>query len=395
MPYSWEIQPNQNQPNQPQQSFINKVGSFLGGAVKSISQPLVSGVGSAVRSIEATPKLLDALGDSIVGNTQKATSNLTQANQIMVKPIFGQPTLQGMSSKQALRTAAKTASFLAPEYLAGPIVKGAVGGCLFGVGDSAEHNQHIGQIVASGVVGSVGGAVVGKLLDQIFNGSSAAQDLTNATNSRESVANESVQSMDSILSKVKTYQIDLGKAFANQASQLEQTAPGLRLNLTNEQIDALTALKENKSFALPDYLQKGTSDIRIGSQYVDLGRMNPTLAAQLQQEIAKAGGQTSVSLTPTQTQDLITQLDKSTFRQMANGTLQVDQQRIAITNEIKQAAQQAFGDQWQNIYSRYAQGRSAINAISDFAKIGKNLTATDKNKALQQILKLSETPEGQ
>lgn len=397
MPYSWEQSNEADQPQnqQPNQSFLGKVGNFVGSTIKSTVQPFVSGIGSGVRSIEATPKLASAIGDKLIGNEQNYASNLSQAQDIMARPIFGDQTLQGMNTKEALGTAAKTASFLAPELHTGVVGTGAIGGGLFGAGEAAQNNQSTGKIVASGAVGALGGAAVGKILDHVFNGSAAGREFISAQGARQGAADEGVQSMDSIINQVRDYKSRLGQEFAQGAAELEQKAPDLRLNLSNEQMDALNSLKESKVFSLPDYLQKSNTEISIGGKPVDLGRMNPNLAAQLKGEITKAGGETSISLTPTQAQDLITQLDKSTFRPMADGSLQIDQQRVGLTNEIKAAANQAFGKDWQEIYANYAKGRGAIDSISDFVKIGKNLTASDKNKALNQVLRLSQTPEGQ
>lgn len=190
-----------------------------------------------------------------------------------------------------------------------------------------------------------------------------------ATTAREIASQQAVSSVKNIHSSVGDFKSDLGTSFREGAQNIEKTNPNLKLALTPEQELSLSQLKDTKSFALPDYLKTTNTPEDIS----DI--------------------QTSHQLSPTQAQDLITQLNNSTFSDRVSG-LGVDQSKIGLTNEIKSAASKAFGSDWDKVYGDYAKGKDALDKISDIVKFNKNSTASDFNKSLKRINQLSSTPEG-
>ncbi len=215
--------------------------------------------------------------------------------------------------------------------------------------------------------------------------------LQGAQQAREAVVPQAVEGVKTINKQVGAYKASLGEQFASDAAKIEKTNPDLKLNLTNDQLKTLNSLKEGKNFVLPKSIDANIPDISVGGKEVNLG---PNVQNQLQNEIGKTGAQTSVSLSPTQAQDLIRELNRSTFKEAADGTRQIDQQRIGITNEIKNAANETFGKSWQDIYSKYAEGRTAIDKIDNLVNLDPKATPEEINGQLTGILKLSKTPEG-
>lgn len=278
---------------------------------------------------------------------------------------------------------------------AAPVLQRPLGAAVGGVSNAISDNPDVqnfaqsgvGQATANvagavaqgaGVVGTVGGAMetikgTSNIWDKAYNSPSA---IDVASQARDSAAQSGVSSLQEMTGQVGDFKNDLGTSFRQGAENIEKTNPDMKLTLSHDQIDALNTLKNNKSFSLPDYLKKtspgfGSSDIA---------------------DVEKGG----ISLTPTQAQDLITQLNKSTFTEKASG-LAVDQTKIGLTNEIKAGAKQAFGGEnspWSKVYSDYAKGSQAVEKISDIVNLDKNATPSDVNKSLSSILKLSKSPEG-
>ncbi len=166
----------QNQPSsQPQESLLGKIGSFAGGALKSISQPFVTAAGSAVRAIQATPQLF--------------SGNISGAEKTMESPIFGEKTAPAMNNKELLGSAAKAGSFLAPGLGLGAVATGAVGGALFSAGESATENKSGNEIAGAGLIGAIGGAVLGKVYSSVAGKVSGEGGYSSAVNSAEDIIN--------------------------------------------------------------------------------------------------------------------------------------------------------------------------------------------------------------
>ncbi len=110
--------------------------------------------------------------------------------------------------------------------------------------------------------------------------------------------------------------------------------------------------------------------------------------------ISDIGKGAEISLSPTDTQDLITQLNKNTYTPMADGSLRINQQIVDLTNSIKQSSSDAFGKQWDSLYSRYSKGISAVKQLKDIVNLDPQATASNLNSSINNILKLTKTPEG-
>lgn len=217
----------------------------------------------------------------------------------------------------------------------------------------------------------------------------AQENITNADQARQAATGPAVSGVKDINSKVSGFKTSLGQDFANGAAEVEKANPEVKLNLSNEQVQALNNLKENKNFSLPDKLDSEKNPFAGINVSKAFAEKNAGALADLQK-----GSQ--VSLSPTEAQNLITQLDRSTFKPDASSPsgFSTDQQRIGVTKDIKQAAQDAFGGPWKDVYSKYSQGRAAIDKIGDVVNLDQRATATDLNKQFTDIKKLSSTPEG-
>lgn len=277
-----------------------------------------------------------------------------------------------------------------------PIVQPTVGAATNSISDSVSNNPGVQKFamspagqktadvasgvstvsnIAGGVAGLQGGLeTAGNIWDKAYSSPTVDTALNTATQARDVAAQTGVNNLKNMTESVGDFKTDLGNTFRQGAVNIEKTNPNLRMTLSHDQIDALNTLKNNKSFHLPDYLTS----------------KSPSFGSNIQLGDIEKGG---ISLTPSQAQDLITQLNKSTFTEKASG-LGVDQNKIGLTNEIKDAASKVFGDQWKQIYSDYSKGANAIEKISDIINLDKDATASDVNKSLNSILKLGRTPEG-
>lgn len=234
-------------------------------------------------------------------------------------------------------------------------------------GQAEEPVANIAKDVG-GKVSSTINDTVGNIKDSLPTVGAKTSEAS-AVAARESAAQAGIKSLQDMTESVGDYKNDLGTSFKKGAADIEKNNPSLKLSLTKDQMSALNQLKDNKSFALPSYLKTDA----VPNSISDI--------------------ENSHQLSPTQAQDLITQLNRSTFTDRAGG-LGIDQSKVGLTNEIKSAASDAFGKDWQKVYGDYAKGANAVDKIGDIINIDKNATASDVNKNLNSILKLSKTPEG-
>jgi hypothetical protein len=386
---------NINSAPKPQFDGLKSFGDMGSNIANGFAAPFLKMIGSGVRSIQSIPTLFK-------GGNPLSVKNQQAAEAIQEKPILGQKTLQGSTNAENLGSAAQVASLLVPETSLGPIAGGAAAGLLQGGGAAAENpDASAGDIAKGAVIGGATGGALGaaaRFLPDWFSSLStgktatspvgeAEANLATASKAREAVASKAVDAYNSMVEQTSGFKSALGVNFRTAADELTRTSPDLKLHLSGTQIDALNVLKESKSFALPDYIEKTSNPLGSGSVSADFAAKN----ADKLSKISDAG---SVSLTPSQTQDLITQLNKGTFTAKASGQLAVNQQMIGVTNDIKAAASKAFGESWNKIYSDYAQGINAVQKIDDIVNLDKAATPSDMNKSMNSVLKLGETPEG-
>lgn len=213
--------------NEPQQSWLGKVGSFIGGAAKSMAQPFVSAVGSGLRSLQATPQLF--------------SGDFAGAQQTMQTPILGEKTFAGMNNKELIGSAAKAGSFLAGAVPGGAVVQGLVGGGLFGGGEAAQHNASGNEIIGGAVLGAAGGAVAGKVFSKLngyFKGGGASEEAVNAYNK--------------IVKDVTGNDSSLGQKFIEDAAHFTKTNPNATLQLNLKQVQVLEDLAARKGVQIPE-----------------------------------------------------------------------------------------------------------------------------------------------
>lgn len=341
--------------NNPLPPSQNSQPGFL---QKYITGPIKNAFSSGVGQIQqGASQIMSGQGNPIVQGTEgalKIGAGIVGAASSPLAPVIN-PTIGAgvnalggaIGSNPSLQKFAMSPAGETTAHVAGDLTNaGTIAGGILGAGETAD--------------------TVGNIWDKVYN---SPTNLKNATIARNAAATEGVNNLNQMSEQVGQYKSDLGTNFKAGAQAIEDSNPNLKLKLSSDQMDALQTLKNNKSFSLPNYL-------KVGATPEDL-----------------SGIHSQGSLTPTQAQDLITQLNKSTFTDKASG-LGVDQSKIGLTNEIKDAAKQQFGDEWSKVYSTYAKGANTVDSLHDIVNIKSDATPTDINKSLGSILKLHGTPEG-
>lgn len=243
-------------------------------------------------------------------------------------------------------------------------------------------------------------AQVQKMRDQGMTGAQIKTAI--AQMNREAVTSQAVQGTTDIQSGAKTAEKNLGADFGKIPAQIEATDPSLRYNLSQKDLSELNAIKEDRKFALPDYLnQDNNPQPNIAGQNLDTSKMNPAVRAQIEKATGQMQGETAKALTPTQTTDLIRQINSKVYNPV---TGEVDQRLIDLSNRIKSGAQSSFGhiiDEngesiWNKAYQNYSQGMGTIKDLKTVlgANPNKDLADISPNKLLEKINDLGKTPEG-
>lgn len=199
------------------------------------------------------------------------------------------------------------------------------------------------------------------------------QEIAQAQKEREAKAIPAVNARESIKESAETAKTSAWKELSGTAQSIEKENPELNQKIDvkpNGLYDQLTSLKGSKNFDLPDFIK------------------NPKFVRD------PVTGENIIKLTPTQSQELITELNRDLYKETSDGVKVKDQQRIDIANEIKKSAADTYGDAWTNAYAKYSTTRDAIDGISNLFDSGKKVTSGDANKTIENIQKLSSTPEG-
>lgn len=260
---------------------------------------------------------------------------------------------------------------VAAKALSGAKVGAAIGGT-GSLGSGLENGENAKDLVKTTALGAGTGAVLGSITGalpawfkslrsntvEVAKAQSALDDTVSA---RQAGAKDAVDAYNSMVEDVSGHKSSLGTQFEQGAKDLTEANPDVKLNLTTAQIQDLNDIRETKNFALPKSL---------------------------------SGNFTSTGLNPSETQDLITQLNKATFQRGSDGSLAADQRIVGLTNDIKSQAASSFGPKWSEIYSNYSKGINAVQKLDDVVNLDKSASASDQNKALKTIMNLSKTPEG-
>lgn len=362
-------------------NFFNNLSTHIASFGESVLSPVTKGIASGVRAIQATPNVIGAVGDAITGNQQSEQGNINAANQKMAQPLnMGlqngpQATMQGSTNAQNLGTAAQAASFLVPETSLGAISGGAVAGGLQAGGSAAENpNATAGGVAENTLGGAALGAGIGaaakyapEALQKVLpkqgetpTSNTNPYDIPTAQVARETASTNAVQGMNTMNQTVQSDLSQMGQEFKQRAQQIETNDPEKGMDIIKPVADELKSIKENAKFALPDFV----------------ANKDWTVA------------------TPTQAQDLITQLNRATFQAKASGEFAVNQQLIDLTNQIKNSASKSFGPEWDQTYSNYANGRSVLDKLDGIVNLDPKASPTDLMKQFNTIAKLHESPEG-
>ncbi len=280
-----------------------------------------------------------------------------------------------------------------------PVLQRPIGAAVGGVSDAISNSPAVQSFansgagkVASGIagtvaqganlVGTVGGGMAGA--EQIHGLATdhpifkSSTDLTSAEGDLNTASRQGVNAQKLMNTQAQVFNQGLGENFKNAGMQLQQTNPGLKMELPSDAVDALAEIKATKNFALPEDLLQTIPDIN------------------------KVENGSQLSLNPTDTQELIRQLNKATFSTKASGDLVVNQKLINLTNSIKNSAKEAFGtvtdaqgnSVWNKAYSDYATGKTALEKINDLVDVNSKSTSSDIQKTMNNITKLSKDPAG-
>ena len=224
---------------------------------------------------------------------------------------------------------------------------------------------------------------------------SSAPDVVAASDAAPlSKAEAAVQGAKTINTQVGTNLSTAGKQFASDATDLAKSNPDLKLNLTPEQVDSLNALRNTKTFTLPDSVRNAYDSTTAfgkaqGNIYTPSGTSASTPLADLNKFI-----ENPVSLDPVQTQDLLRELNRATYKQGADGLMVRDYSKVPLTNEIKASASQTFGKSWDDIYTKYSGVRSATDKIDNIVNLDPNANPADIEKQIKSITDLNKTSTG-
>lgn len=213
------------------------------------------------------------------------------------------------------------------------------------------------------------------------------KNLQEARQSREQATTNAVSGVNDLDTGIKSTTKTLGSNFGETMQKLQTANPENGLTISNKQVAELNALKENRDFNLPDNLDQENNPA-LGAANSKFGPIK--LSAKNLEELNAADNSGSVRLSHTQAQELLQELNRSTYRETPNG-LQVDNQRIGITKQIRQAASDAFGPKFDEAYSTYSKGIRAVKDLQREINLKSNVPL---DKTLARVTKLGEDPEG-
>ena len=343
---------------QPRDSLLGKIGSGILGLGKSLIQPLVSGAGSLVRSLQATPDLF--------------TGNLARANQVMQEPIFGEKTLQGMNNEEALGTAAKAASFLAPLVPGGVLVEGAVGGALQGGGQAAVENKSTDEVTGEATLGALGGAATAGVLSKVLPKVAPLLFRTAESGGAQDVA---LNAYETGRGDINGFQKAFQQEFVNGAKAIDEALPQSKVNLDVPELQELQQTAKTYGVKLPSSVK------------VDLTSEGGTMEGV---DLSKLKGMPIAELNAQDTQSLLTELGK---KRMSAGVVNGPVENMISTLHDK--ATQAFGEDFNQLYSNYAKNAEALKSVNDlFGDANKTQTASEVASNIKTISDLANDKQG-
>lgn len=368
----------QSNPVQPTpQTTLQKVGGFINkNVLQPVGQAFNGGINNAVSSAKAIPQdIVTGNGPKAIMDTTGIAGGLGEAAMSPLAPIMNPG---GITAKGIGAASDAISNIPAVQKFANSRVGQAAAGTI-------QTAQNVANF--AGGAGMVGGAldlpskVSDLVTDHPIFKSGGGNAVATAQANLETAGQNAATAVGDITDAGNSVQSAAGQKFAQAGQQIDEA--GATATLTPDQLDRLNQLKTSGKFALPDAFSQKT---------------NPLLdAPQTPGEIENPGKQ----FTGSQMQDLIHQLNNSTFTDKVSG-LGVDQGKVGLTNEIKDVAQQAFGSVkdaegnpvWQKAYSDYSRTRGALDSISDIMSTKRNPTASELQAKIGTIQKLGSTPSG-
>lgn len=382
------------QTNNPQSGFFGKVGNFVASAGKDAFNSTIGTYATRFGQLA---------GNIIAPMLGASKEGIQRANEQSVDLPLGLGTVEpqkgGMAgAKQIGGQALKTASYLIPgaeaEGVAGHGIGsgaleglkiGAQAGALGGAGNSLEQGGNTSDVIGSGLKGGFEGAIAGGVIGgatglagniwEQVHAPSYENNLAGATQSNLEAGDNaatSIQNASDIQAKAKS---NLSKNFAEVPNVISQADPTAKTTLPSDFIKQLQDLSDTKKFVLPS-------------------------------SIKDASGNVFKDLTPQQTQELTTQLNRLTYQAKAFGDLSINQQSVDLANQLKNYAQSGLGhvtdnlgnSVWSKGYEDYARGSNAMDALSNLIPTkrvsGEMLDPTDVNSSVNKMMKMMETPQG-
>lgn len=386
-------------PVAPQQQTFG--GKLLRGVVAPVVRAVNTPVQDILNSAGIHPNETNSYLGDVSGYGQKAGETTAQRVKDVAGGALQTAALLIPGGGEAVDAGIGATEAVAPtlgEKVAQGAITGAKAGTAYGAGAEASNNPDstVGSIAEQGAIGGAEGAATGGAMETVGAGLNNIHDLitdhpifksgggnavATAQANLATAGQNAATAVGDITDAGNNVQSAAGQKFAQAGQQIDET--GTTATLTPDQLDRLNQLKTSGKFALPDAFSQKT---------------NPLLdAPQTPGEIENPGKQ----FTGSQMQDLIHQLNNSTFTDKVSG-LGVDQGKVGLTNEIKDVAQQAFGSVkdaegnpiWQKAYSDYSRTRGALDSISDIMSTKRNPTASELQSKIGTIQKLGSTPSG-
>ncbi len=391
-------------PAQPQPGLLSRAGSFIANTAKDAVNTLITT--PAIRTGQA----IGQLARPFLSKEQNANMDVALQKPVDV-PVLGttvEPQKGGLAGAEQIGgNALKSASYLyggqglgniAENGIVGGVIQGAKTGTIAGglgnAGQAMTQGQDTGNVLGAGAQGAVTGAVAGGVVGGIGGGvsnvweraytpkaSSYDTNLTNATIANNQAGTEAINAIHEASDTLGDVNRGLGNQFAQAPAIITKTDPNAGTLLNPKIVDKLNALKDTKAFSIPEYIREPGLPSEIGN----IGNGN-------------------IKLNPSQTQDLITQLNDLKFN--SKGDVVVNQQTSSLIDDIKNAAQSGMGHVtdaqgnsiWNSAYQDYHQGKDAMDAMSKIIPVkkfpGEILDPTEVNNSVNKMLKMMETPQG-
>lgn len=381
------------------QSLGSRILSGIGSIAKTVLTPTLPGISST-----AVPQTITAAKNGIQQIKQGANT-ITSGNatptqggeaglsmEAGVGQVVGSPLAPIFSALSTALQGVPGASGVMDKIVNNPVVQ------KFALSNAGKTATRVATDLSN--AGQVAGTILGT--DQIskINTPSATpvvetptvpklNSVDAATQANNQAGATAVQGANDASKMVYSAKADAATNFSAAPKTIMATDPNLNFDLKSNTLEKLDALKDTKTFSLPDYLRPNSENFGNGS--IDISKVG-------------TGESSGIKLNPIQTQDLITRLNDLAFK--SNGDLAVNQQTADVINDVKNQAQNTFGhitdekgnSVWGQAYQNYGQVMDAVKSASKLVNINKTpgemSDPTEIDRTIKNILSLQDTPQG-